>query len=298
MEKVKINDTLYISKIVAGCMRTKDADMEGEKLLDFAERCIDIGVTTFDHAPVYGGYQCDRIFGDAVLRKKPELRRKMQIITKAGIVLPGVDNNKTILYNSSKQEIKKETENSLRRLGTDYIDVLLIHRPDILAEPLQTAEALEELIKEGKVLAVGVSNFQPSQIEMLQSYLTLKIAVNQVEMSVKNPENLFNGITDDALIRRIPLMAWSPLGGGSIFTGEDEQSMRLRKTIGQIAEKYQVSIDVIMYAWLFRHPAKIAAITGTMNFERIKRAVDAADMKLTYDEWYRILEASRGFPVP
>lgn len=298
MKTVKIDEAFEISQVVAGCMRAADAGMEGDSFLRFAEECIEMGVTTFDHAPVYGGYTCEKLFGDAVLRKKPELRKKIQIVTKTGIVLPKKNGNKTIYYESSKQEIKKEMEASLANLGTDYVDLLLVHRPDPLADPAETAEALDTLVKDGKVRYIGVSNFMPSQVEMLQSYMKNKIVINQMELSVKNTENYFNGVTDDAFTRRMPLMAWSPLGGGSVFNGEDEQAVRLRSVLEEIASGYGATIDTIMYAWLFVHPVRIAAITGTMQTDRVKKAVEALEIKLSYDEWYQILEASRGFPVP
>lgn len=298
MKTIKISDSLEISKVVAGCMRAKDAGMQGDKFLKFVEECMDMGITTFDHAPVYGGYQCDQLFGDAVLRKKPELRNKMQIVTKAGIVLPGRNGNKNIYYDSRREEIIKETEESLQRLGTDYIDILLVHRPDPLMNPAETAEALDMLVSQGKVRYIGVSNFMPSQVEMLQSYMKNKIVINQMELSVKTTENYFNGVVDDAFTRRMPLMAWSPLGGGSVFTGEDEQSVRLRNTLSDIAANYNTTIDTIMYAWLYVHPVNIAAITGTMNIDRMKNAVEGLKVELTYDEWYEILAASRGYQVP
>lgn len=298
MKHIKINETCKISQVVAGCMRAADSGMEGDAFLKFAEECIDMGVTTFDHAPVYGGYTCEKLFGDGVIRKNPALRDKIQLVTKTGIVLPGKNGNKTIYYDSSKAEIKKEMEASLQNLGTDYVDLLLVHRPDPLANPEETADALDTLVKEGKVLNIGVSNFMPSQIEMLQSYLKNPIVINQMELSVKTTENFFNSVTDDAFTRRMPLMAWSPLGGGSVFAGEEEQPVRLRSTLQEIADAHHTSMDVIMYAWLFVHPVRIAAITGTMNITRVKSAVEALDIQLSYDEWYLILEASRGYNVP
>ena len=257
-----------------------------------------MGVTSIDHAPVYGGYTCEKIFGDAVLRKRPELRDKMQLITKAGIVCPGHYGNKTIYYKSTKEEILKEMDESLEKLGTDHVDLLLIHRPDPLADPAETADALETVVKQGKALNVGVSNFLPSQMTMLQSYLNIPLVTNQMELSVKNTENFFNGVVDDAFTRRIPLMAWSPLGGGDVFKSTDEKFVRLRTVLTAIAEEHKTTIDAVIYAWLFVHPVRIAAITGTMNADRIQKAVDATELELSYDEWYQILEASRGYAVP
>ena len=189
-------------------------------------------------------------------------------------------------------------DESLEKLGTDYVDLLLIHRPDPLADPAETADALETVVKQGKALNVGVSNFLPSQMTMLQSYLNIPLVTNQMELSVKNTENFFNGVVDDAFTRRIPLMAWSPLGGGDVFKSTDEKFVRLRTVLTAIAEEHKTTIDAVIYAWLFVHPVRIAAITGTMNADRIQKAVDATELELSYDEWYQILEASRGYAVP
>lgn len=298
MKKIKLSENLSLSQVVMGCMRIADSGLTETELLRLVEECLDMGVTSIDHAPVYGGYTCEKIFGDAVLRKKPELRKKMELITKAGIVCPGHYGNKTIYYNSTKEEIQKEMDESLEKLGTDHVDLLLIHRPDPLADPEETADALETVVKEGKALNVGVSNFMPSQIAMLQSYMSVPLVTNQMELSVKNTENFFNGVVDDALTRKMPLMAWSPLGGGDVFKGTDEKFVRLRTVLTAVAEQHQTTMDAVMYAWLFTHPAKIAALTGTMNADRIRTAVHASDIQLSYDEWYQILEASRGFSVP
>ena len=298
MKKIKLSENLSLSQVVMGCMRIADSGLTETELLRLVEECLDMGVTSIDHAPVYGGYTCEKIFGDAVLRKKPELREKMELITKAGIVCPGHYGNKTIYYNSTKEEILKEMDESLEKLGTDHVDLLLIHRPDPLADPEETADALETVVKEGKALNVGVSNFMPSQIAMLQSYMSIPLVTNQMELSVKNTENFFNGVVDDALTRKMPLMAWSPLGGGDVFKGTDEKFVRLRTVLTAVAEQHQTTMDAVMYAWLFTHPAKIAALTGTMNADRIRTAVHASNIQLSYDEWYQILEASRGFSVP
>lgn len=298
MKKIKLSDRLELSQVVMGCMRIADAGITEQELLTLVETCLDMGVTSIDHAPVYGGYTCEKIFGDAVLRKRPELREKMQLITKAGIVCPGHYGNKTIYYNSTREEILREMDESLEKLGTDHVDLLLIHRPDPLADPAETADALETVVKQGKALHVGVSNFMPSQMTMLQSYLNIPLVTNQVELSVKNTENFFNGVVDDAFTRRIPLMAWSPLGGGDVFRRQEEKYVRLRGVLTEIAKGHETSMDAVMYAWLFMHPVRIAALTGTMNVDRIKAAAEAADLKLSYDEWYQILEASRGFSVP
>lgn len=298
MRYVKLGDKLELSKVIFGCMRIKDGGVEEKQLLGMVKQCLDYGIDTFDHAPVYGGYTCEKIFGDAVLKAEPSLREKMKIVTKAGIVCPGVRDNKVIYYNTTKKEIMTEVEESLQKLSTDYIDLLLIHRPDPFSNPEETADALDTLVKEGKVLNVGVSNYMPSQMDALQKKMKTRIITDQMEFSVKTVENFFNGVSDYSFEKNMPMMAWSPLAGGSIFTGTDEQSIRLRETISAIAEEKNVDMDVIMYAFLFNHPMDIMAITGTMNMKRVKNAVEALDVKLTYDEWYQILAASRGYNVP
>lgn len=298
MKIMKFGENLELSQVIVGCMRMKDAGLYGDALLSFVESCLDMGITTFDHAPVYGHFECEKLFGDAVLKKKPKLRDQMKLVTKAGIVLPGTQGNKVIYYRSTKEALLKEIDASLQRLGTDYVDLLLIHRPDPLADPKQTAEALEEIVQTKKALNVGVSNFMPSQVTMLQSYMSVPLVTNQVELSLKNTEHFFNGTVDDAHTRRMRLMAWSPLGGGSIFQGQDAQARRIRETAEEIAKAHGAALDEVMYAWLYAHPVGISVITGSMNLERIQAAVKALDLKLSYDEWYQLLAASRGYQVP
>ena len=298
MQKITVADNLPMSRVIAGCMRTLEAGLDGEKLRSFVHACLDLGIDTFDHAPVYGGGGCEQIFGEEVLKKEPGLREKIRIVTKAGIILPGQRGNRHIYYDSTKENLLAEMDASLKRLSTDHVDLLLVHRPDVLSNPEETAEALEAIVDSGKALQVGVSNYEPAQFEALQKHCKYRIAANQIEFSVKATYNFFNGVVDTAQKLGTALMAWSPLGGGSVFRGEDEQSLRLRAELERIAGERGVSMDVVMYAFVLRHPADILLITGTMNPARIRAAVDALDLKLTYDEWYAILAASRGFDVP
>lgn len=298
METVKLSDKLELTKIIAGCMRMVNAGKKGRELLRFVRECMELGINCFDHAPVYGGGLCEKIFGDDVIAAEPGIREKIKIVTKAGIVVPGTCGNRHIYYDSRESSLLAEVEASLRRLSTDHVDLLLIHRPDILGHPEEAAGALEKIIKDGKALEVGVSNYEVSQFEALQHYLPFPLVANQVELSVKTADHLLNGVVDTAMRLGTGIMAWSPLGGGSVFKGEDEKSLRLQKAIGEIADAHGTTIDAVMYAWLFRHPAKIMAITGTMNSEHLKPAVEALSLALSYDEWYGILAASRGFEVP
>lgn len=298
METVRLSDKLELTRVIAGCMRMVDAGKKGGELLRFVQECMELGINCFDHAPVYGGGICEETFGRDVIMAQPGIRGKIKIVTKAGIVVPGTYGNRHIYYDSRESSLLAEVEASLKRLCTDHVDILLIHRPDILGHPEEAARALEKIVKDGKALEVGVSNYEVSQFEALQHYLPFPLAANQVELSVKTTDHLFNGVADMAMRLGTGIMAWSPLGGGSIFKGEDEKSLRLKETVNEIADAHGTSMDAVMYAWLFCHPAKIMAITGTMNSEHLKPAVEALSLSLSYDEWYGILAASRGFEVP
>ncbi len=298
MQQIQLIPDLSLSRVVVGNMRLLDAGLKGEALLRFVKQCLDMGMDTFDHAPVYGGYTCESIFGDAVLRVDPGIRSKIKLVTKTGIVLPNRRGNSHICYDARKKTILQEMDESLRRLGTDHVDLLLVHRPDPLTDPAETADALATLLKEGKTLAVGVSNYTPAQTTALQKYLSVPLATNQLEFSVKNTDAYFDGTVDDLFTRGMKPMAWSPLGGGSVFKGTDAQSERLRTVLNKLALHYGVTMDVIMYAWLFSHPLHMLVVTGTLQIERIRCADEALKIHLTHDEWYEVLAASRGFDVP
>ena len=298
MEKITLAGNLQLSRVIAGCMRIMDAGMDGDKLRSFVNTCLELGIDSFDHAPVYGAGKCEEIFGREILKDQPSLRDQMKIVTKAGIILPGQKGNRHIFYDSTPENLLEEIDASLKRLCTDHVDLLLIHRPDVLGDYAAIASALEKIVKSGKALQVGVSNFEPAQFEALQAFLPFKLVANQMEFSVKAVYNFFNGVTDTAQRLGTALMAWSPLGGGSVFHGEDETSVRIRNAVSEIADRHQVSMDAVMYAFVYRHPAKIMAITGTMNAQRIRTAVEALELTLSYDEWYALLAASRGFDVP
>ena len=298
MEYVKLSDTLQISRLVAGFMRAASAGAKGETLLSFIEKCLDMGITTFDHADIYGAYQCEALFGEA-LAIKPALRKKMQLVTKCNIVLDDPSKNTIYHYNTSKKHIISSLESSLRNLNTDYIDLLLIHRQDPLMNPYEVADAFDTLYKDGKVKNFGVSNFTPSGFNMLDSVLDLPLVTNQIEISAVHPQAFFDGSTDHGMEKRIPLMAWSPLGGGKVFNPDFRDYAGLRNVLQEIALENNIdSIDKILYAFLLKHPARICPIIGSMKISRIKSGVDALDISLTREQWFSILEASRGFRMP
>lgn len=300
MERIKLASDLSFSRIIHGYWRLADWKKSKEETLSIIEYCLELGITTFDHADIYGSYTCEALFGEA-LALKPSLREKMEIVTKCGIVLPSPNRPEHLShhYNTSKEHIIRSVDQSLKNFQTDYIDVLLIHRPDPFMDPEQTAEAFAELKKAGKVRYFGVSNFKDHQFEMLESYLEEKLITNQLELSAYHLENFEDGTLNFCLKKRIPPMAWSPLGGGAIFSSQEKKAVRMRKTLAKIAREIQAeSIDEVLYAWLLNHPAKIMPIVGSGKKERIQKAVRSLEHTLTHDQWFEILHSSMGHEVP
>lgn len=297
MERVKLQDDMHFSRIIHGQWRLADWQYSDQQVLQLIEQCLELGITTIDTADIYGQYTCEKLLGRA-LSLKPQLREQLEIVTKCGIKLTSRDDVNLNHYDSSKQHILESVHTSLKNMRTEYIDVLLIHRPDVLTNPAEVAEAFSELKQAGKVKYFGVSNFTPSQISMLQAHLDMPLVTNQVELSVLERSQFENGTLDQSLERRMPPMAWSPLAGGRIFTSEDPQAVRVQAILEKIAAEIGASsIDQVMYAWLLKHPAKIMPIVGSGKIERIQSAVAALSLSLTREQWYEIWVASRGKQV-
>ena len=289
------------SKIVFGVMKWGlwGHQLDSQKMLRLIEESIDYGVTTFDHADIYGNYTTEAEFG-AALALNPGLREKMQLVTKCGIKMkvPQRPAHRFKSYDTSTQHIRASVDQSLRNLKTDYIDLLLIHRPSPLMDVDLIASEFEYLRSEGKVLHFGVSNFTPSQFKMLNSRIPL--VTNQVEASLLHLDPFFDGTFDQAQELKLKPMAWSPLGGGGIFsTAPDEQSIRIIKTANSIIEEraQNIGVDQLLLAWLMRHPAGIMPVVGTARIERLKAAADAVNIMLSQEEWFELLEAARGEEV-
>ncbi|WCK56192.1 aldo/keto reductase [Aneurinibacillus sp. Ricciae_BoGa-3] len=299
MDRVKLSENLEFSRLTHGMWRLAEWNMSADATLHFIEECLELGITTFDHADIYGNYSCEDLFGTA-LAQKPSLRSKLQLVSKCGIKLISSKHpeHKIKYYDTSKEHIVTSAEQSLKNLRTDHLDLLLIHRPDPYMNPEEVAEAFTQLKEEGKVIHFGVSNFTPSQFNMLQSYLGFPLVTNQIEISVMAIESFTNGTIDHCLEKRIPPMAWSPLEGGKFFHASDERGLRLRSTIEAIAKDLQVdSIDQILYAWLLNHPARIIPIVGSGNIDRVRSAVKSADIQLSRQQWFEILQSTTGKAV-
>lgn len=224
----------------------------------------------------------------------------MQIVTKCGIKLVSqkFPYHQLHCYDTSKAHIIKSAENSLRNLSTDYIDLLLIHRPDPFMNADETAEAFYILKKSGKVLHFGVSNFLPNQFNLLQSRLDFPLVTNQIEVSVLNTENFDNGNIDFLQEKKISPMVWSPFAGGRMFLENSEQANRVRNVLNEIAHKYQVGIDTVAAAWLLAHPVNFIVVLGSGKVNRIKSALKGLEIKLTCEEWFKLWVASKGNDVP
>lgn len=300
MERIKLTNELSYSRLIHGLWRLNEWNYSKEETLSLIEHCIEQGITTFDHADIYGGYTCEQLFGEA-LSLKPDIREKIEIVTKCGIVLksPNRPHHQSHHYNTSKQHILESVDHSLRNLKTDYIDTLLIHRPDPFMDPEQVAEAFTELKDSGKVRTFGVSNFKRHQLTMLQSYLDLDLVTNQIEVSPYQLENIEDGTLDLCLEKRMPPMAWSPLAGGKVFFSDDEKAVRLRETLTNIQHVINAeSIDQVIFAWILAHPANIMPIIGSGKKSRIDSAVHSLNHQLTLDQWFEILHSSMGHEVP
>ena len=289
-----------LSRFVMGYWRLVDWPMREGELLDFLERGLDLGITSIDHADIYGDYQCEALFGEA-LRRKPALRRRLELITKCGICLlsPARPTHRVKHYDTSRAYIVAQVEGSLRNLGTDYLDVVLIHRPDPMMDADEVAEAFTALRRDGKVRHFGVSNFLPHQLALLQSRLEFPLVTNQVELSPLQLAHLHDGTLDLCQQQRIAPMAWSCLGGGRLLSGDDARSRRVRDTLAEIGgELGGASIEQVAFAWVLAHPSRPLPVIGSGRIERVESAVAAGALPLDRQQWFRVWEASAGHEVP
>ena len=300
MKRIKLTSDLEISRIVHGHWRLAEWKMSDQELLRLTEQTIELGITTFDHADIYGNYQCEKIFGDAIALKKG-LRKEIEIVTKCGIKLVSekFPARKLKCYDYSFDHIVSSVNNSLSNLGTDYIDLLLLHRPAPFFDPEVVAKAFSTLKKQGKVLHFGVSNFNPLQFEMLNSCIDEKLITNQVEISLGCLDHFDNGNIDYFLKEKIKPMAWSPLAGGRLMNPQEEKGLRIHQALSEVARELEVeSLDKVIYSWILTHPASIIPIAGTRDIARLRNAADAMNIDMSLEQWYKIYTASTGKDLP
>lgn len=300
MKTIKLGtSTLEVPVIAVGCMRINSLDKAGAER--FVQTALEEGANFFDHADIYGGGSCEEIFADAI-HMNPEIREKILLQSKCGIRQGSFD--------FSKEHILSSVDGILKRLRTEYLDVLLLHRPDALVEPEEVAEAFDQLHASGKVRHFGVSNQNPMQIQLLQKYVKQPIVANQLQLSITNTTMISAGINvnmeNEAAVNRdgsvldfcrlneITIQPWSPFQYGffeGVFLG-NEKFPELNQKIDEIAAKYGVTNTTIAIAWLLRHPAQMQPVIGTMNIDRLKECIQAGEIRLTREEWYEIYRAA------
>lgn len=256
--------------------------------------CIENSVSTFDHADIYGDYTTEATFGKA-LKESGILRNEIQLISKCGIQYIGESRpNRIKHYNYSKDYIIWSVEQSLKNLQTEYLDLLLLHRPSPLMHSDEIAEAVNQLKKQGKIQEFGVSNFTPLQTDLIKS--KVEVSVNQIEVSLTQFSAMLDGSLDHMRLHNILPMAWSPLG--DYFKEETSQNDRINEELRNLCKKYQASENQILLAWLYNHPSGIIPVIGTTNEERIKEAIQAQSIQLETEDWFALLVASQGHKVP
>ena len=297
MDRISLSPDLSFSRIVYGMWRIgDDADTSPAHVQAKVEACLAQGITTMDQADIYGGYTAEAILG-AALKSAPTLRDRIELVTKCDIVAPVGRHSAARVkhYDTSAAHITASDEMSLREMATDRIDLLLIHRPDPLMDAEDTGRALDALVASGKVRSVGVSNFRPWDFSLLQSAMSTRLVTNQIEISLTEPVPFTNGDLAYLQERKVPVMAWSPLGGGSLFSGANAP---LLAALERIAADYEVDVTAVAVAWLLRHPAQIIPVMGTNRLDRIARFHEAMKVVMDRQTWFELYTLAIGKEVP
>ena len=284
------------SRIISGTMTwgAWGVKMSTSQIKAQIEKYFALGITTFDHADIYGGYTTEAEFGEAFSKTKIP-RDQLQFITKCGIQMPCESRPLLVkYYDYSAYHIQKSVENSLTSLNTDYIDLLLLHRPSPLLDVEILTKTIEKLQNQGKIKAFGVSNFTPSQIALLKK--GIKLSWNQIECSLTHEIPMFDGTLDFLTAQNIGAMTWSPLG--SYFKENNSQTARIKKCMNSLCDKYDCTEDQLLLAWLVAHPSKMYPVVGTTSIQRIENAIAALEIELELVDWFLLLKASQGNEVP
>lgn len=269
-------------------------NLSAAEMSDLIKTCIDSGINTFDHADIYGGYTTEETFGDARLMSGVS-RNNIRLISKCGIQYPSEKRPlKVKYYEYSAQYIIWSVEHSLMNLRTDYLDLLLLHRPSPLMHPDEISEAIARLKSDGKIIDFGVSNFTPSQTELIAARTV--VAVNQIQFSLTHPDPMTDGSLDHMFRTGIRPMAWNPLG--TVFREETPQTERIKNELVHMMAKYDAPADVILLAWILKHPAGIIPVVGTTSAERLKQLPKALAIDMETEDWFVLWVAARGMKVP
>jgi predicted oxidoreductase len=284
------------SRVIAGTMTWGNWGKQFSKkeMINLMYFCVKSGITTFDHADIYGGYTTEAEFGNAFLESGIK-RSDIQLISKCGIkYLSENRSNKVKHYNYSKDYIIWSVEESLKNLKTDYLDLLLLHRPSPLMSPEVISEAILTLKQQGKVKDFGVSNFTSSQMELIST--KTEISVNQIEFSLTQHTAMHDGTLDQMMVNNIIPMAWSPLG--LVFKEDNEQTQRIQRLLDELMDKYNATKDQLLLSWILQHPSNIHPVIGTTNKKRITNAVASININLELEDWFLMLTACQGHKVP
>lgn len=290
------------SQLVFGTWRVLDdaASATPQDLVSRLHKCLELGITTIDTAEIYGLYRVEEFVGQA-LKQDSSLREQLEIVTKFGIYVPCDfhPHRQTAFYNASAERIVKSAEKSLRLMGIDHIDLLLVHRPDWLTSAEETATGLNKLLKEGKIRAAGVSNYNVHQFELLNSLMDEPLVTNQVEFHLLHMDPIYDGVFDQCQKHRVKPMAWSPLAGGRLMDPANEAGQRLRKAAAGLSAKYDgATLDQLAYAWIMAHPSAPLPVIGTNKIDRLEAAARAAHLKLEREDWYALWTAAKGHGIP
>ncbi len=291
-----------VSEIVLGTWRLLDHEPlpSNADLVSRLELCLELGITTIDTAEIYGLYTVEAALG-AVFKEKPGLRDQFQLISKCGIEVPSGEKPsvETVHYNASSVHLTHCTEKSLRLLNTDRLDILLVHRPDWLTSADDTAQGLDQLLADGKILHAGVSNYNPAQFELLNDRVAQPLVTNQIEFSLLHRAPLDDGSLAQCEKHRVRPMAWSPLGGGALFDPDNAVAVRIRQCLEGMRHKYDgARDDALAFAWVMAHPSRPIPILGSKRAERIRSTSKAAAINLQHEDWYALWQAAQGHPVP
>jgi len=294
MERIYLSDSgPKVSPAIYGFYRWNTDEINIHKMESIVHLCLELGINTFDHADIYGGYQCEEMFGD-IIKSKRIKREEIVLFTKCGVNLPdpGHPDIRVKYYDTSKEHILRSLESSLRKLRTDYIDIFLLNHLDRLSNLEETALTLQKLKDSGKVKNIGVVNFSVFQHQLLSSYLRTPIVTNHIELNLLNTSALENGQVDYIKQRYMRPLATAPLAEGRIAHGTDETAVRVRKKLEELAPKYGADIESIAVGWLVKLGA--LPLIGTTNEQRIKNVAKAFLINLERQDWYELYAASRG----
>ena len=301
MKRVKLAPQApEFSRLVYGTWRVLDTKPTPQDINRRLHTCLELGITTLDTAEIYGLYEVEKALG-AALALSPGLRDKFEVITKAGIYVPCSyhPERRTAHYNATGPRLLKSVEKSLRLLGTDHVELFLVHRPDWLTRADDTAAGLNELLHSGKIRAAGVSNYTVSQFDLLNARMDKALVTNQIEFHLLHPEPIQDGTLNQCEKLGVLPMAWSPLAGGRIFDLSTPAATRLAEAATAMSSRYSgATLEQLAYAWILAHPSHPLPVIGTNKLERLQSAAQADDIVLKREDWYALWEAAQGRRIP